>query len=118
MAQDIGKRRLNPCFSGTYSRRYSTLRNFDEQEVLILVLVEHTLGVFDQFSDNGDSAGLNPCFSGTYSRSYSDDSDSDNINVLILVLVEHTLGGAYAVSAVMKDSVLILVLVEHTLGAG
>ena len=45
MAQDIGKRRLNPCFSGTYSRRYSTLRNFDEQEVLILVLVEHTLGV-------------------------------------------------------------------------
>ena len=86
--------------------------------VLILVLVEHTLGVFDQFSDNGDSAGLNPCFSGTYSRSYSDDSDSDNINVLILVLVEHTLGGAYAVSAVMKDSVLILVLVEHTLGAG
>ena len=94
------------------------VENGDVLEVLILVLVEHTLGVFDQFSDNGDSAGLNPCFSGTYSRSYSDDSDSDNINVLILVLVEHTLGGAYAVSAVMKDSVLILVLVEHTLGAG
>ena len=60
---------LNPCFSGTYSRRNDrgeTIMN--RQGVLILVLVEHTLGVFVS----------------TITRDVRD--------VLILVLVEHTLG--------------------------
>ena len=61
--------RLNPCFSGTYSRS-----EFDPQlfanlvDVLILVLVEHTLGAL--------------------SKRCSD----ERREVLILVLVEHTLG--------------------------
>ena len=59
---------LNPCFSGTYSRRQGTATPADTLEVLILVLVEHTLGV-------GNLLG---------SIRYRD--------VLILVLVEHTLG--------------------------
>ena len=35
---------LNPCFSGTYSRRPETIRLQVQVRVLILVLVEHTLG--------------------------------------------------------------------------
>ena len=40
------------------------IRNF----VLILVLVEHTLGADEKIWVTGWSVGLNPCFSGTYSR--------------------------------------------------
>ena len=37
--------RLNPCFSGTYSRSGHTIVHYDFVTiVLILVLVEHTLG--------------------------------------------------------------------------
>ena len=35
---------LNPCFSGTYSRRANNMLKDDQVAVLILVLVEHTLG--------------------------------------------------------------------------
>ena len=40
-----------------------------EVEVLILVLVEHTLGVREYKGVRLDVNCLNPCFSGTYSRS-------------------------------------------------
>ena len=60
---------LNPCFSGTYSRRWQICRNGLRLRVLILVLVEHTLG----------GQGLSYC--------------GQSHGVLILVLVEHTLGG-------------------------
>ena len=59
---------LNPCFSGTYSRRIKTANG--EVEIV----------------------RLNPCFSGTYSRSPRDDTLQRHSDVLILVLVEHTLG--------------------------
>ena len=39
------------------------------EEVLILVLVEHTLGAKDGVMNLFVAKGLNPCFSGTYSRS-------------------------------------------------
>ena len=60
--------------------------------VLILVLVEHTLGVFE--------------ISGVVILN----------DVLILVLVEHTLGVQGMSAERLKNMVLILVLVEHTLG--
>ena len=61
--------------------------------VLILVLVEHTLGVLDFASARSFSVGLNPCFSGTYSRRFLRLVYlKSRIKVLILVLVEHTLG--------------------------
>ena len=62
--------RLNPCFSGTYSRSYVDNPVNPSREVLILVLVEHTLGASRKFTQD-ELARLNPCFSGTYSRSIS-----------------------------------------------
>ena len=59
--------------------------------VLILVLVEHTLGAA-MFATRVAEGGLNPCFSGTYSRSLERGGWPWRIRVLILVLVEHTLG--------------------------
>ena len=61
------------------------------RSVLILVLVEHTLG--------GPAIYVNLLPA-----------------VLILVLVEHTLGVAAALATIAAANVLILVLVEHTLG--
>ena len=108
--------------------------------VLILVLVEHTLGEYAMLSYVGEEERLNPCFSGTYSRRTPRRSSSNRSSVLILVLVEHTLGapevstsffdqclnpcfsGTYSRSDSQYGSsccffmVLILVLVEHTLG--
>ena len=60
--------------------------------VLILVLVEHTLG------DRIDSL------------------NKGEERVLILVLVEHTLGAVWTAHVHRTIPVLILVLVEHTLG--
>ena len=85
---------LNPCFSGTYSRSGSHTdisRTFSP--VLILVLVEHTLG--------------GQC---------TIDEVEKWIKVLILVLVEHTLGAVTKGRITVTGTVLILVLVEHTLG--
>ena len=60
---------LNPCFSGTYSRR-----------------VTYACNTYRVIS-------LNPCFSGTYSRRMrSQQGSNKGATVLILVLVEHTLG--------------------------
>ena len=61
--------------------------------VLILVLVDHTLGE------------VRGC---TNTASYT---------VLILVLVDHTLGAEAAGDKKITGFVLILVLVDHTLGA-
>ena len=66
--------------------------------VLILVLVEHTLGDEGDDSRTGKRHGLNPCFSGTYSRSLNAKQKYLVILVLILVLVEHTLGEAEVLS--------------------
>ena len=86
--------RLNPCFSGTYSRSY----------------------YFPVIYSRRDR--LNPCFSGTYSRRFSPlVRSSPKQNVLILVLVEHTLGDGDVLEMPADLAVLILVLVEHTLGA-
>ena len=85
--------------------------------VLILVLVEHTLGAveFDTIALDGNC--LNPCFSGTYSRSVAAEvARAAQTAVLILVLVEHTLGGQQRAMMSQCSCVLILVLVEHTLG--
>ena len=84
--------------------------------VLILVLVEHTLGAEEIgsltalkclnpcFSGTYSrsvaaeaartaQAGLNPCFSGTYSRRWQICRNGLRLRVLIPVLVEHTIGG-------------------------
>ena len=111
-----GKCRLNPCFSGTYSRSR------------LIELVQ-----CDAFSLNPCFSGtysrrlttrtkrllfacLNPCFSGTYSRSKLYKMLPDFVAVLILVLVEHTLGAVFLRLSLVRHIVLILVLVEHTLG--
>ena len=83
---------LNPCFSGTYSRSTFLLFKVTQGGVLILVLVEHTLGGFNKLPKKKHDG------------------------VLILVLVEHTLGGATRLPVNKPFFVLILVLVEHTLG--
>ena len=108
--------------------------------VLILVLVEHTLGA-EEIGSLTALKCLNPCFSGTYSRSHMKLWLLAILLVLILVLVEHTLGvldfasarsfsvglnpcfsGTYSrrflrlVYLKSRIKVLILVLVEHTLG--
>ena len=84
--------------------------------VLILVLVEHTLGALSGITRFESWQGLNPCFSGTYSRSLQGGRVCTIGCVLILVLVEHTLGGPLKRRSLIGPGVLILVLVEHTLG--
>ena len=82
---------LNPCFSGTYSQSRAHTSSWEPWQVLILVLVEHTLRV-----------PVNKPFFVVGS-------------VLILVLVEHTLRESIMCRAINNGVVLILVLVEHTL---
>ena len=60
--------------------------------VLILVLVEHTLGDLGYWMECSILQSLNPCFSGTYSRRQKEEPKNEMHCVLILVLVEHTLG--------------------------
>ena len=74
----MSKDSLNPCFSGTYSRSLFIRPPGQGSTVLILVLVEHTLGARDDIV-----AEL-------------------MLKVLILVLVEHTLG-ADAMSYINTD---------------
>ena len=85
-------------------------------KVLILVLLEYTLGVRTTsfFNENGKS--LNPCFVGIYSRSDEYSQDAAYVRVLILVLLEYTLGDKYDDSKYLRCYVLILVLLEYTLG--
>ena len=100
MADDTIFLCLNPCFSGTYSQsQYGNSCCFFIQHVLILVLVEHTLRVFEGETFSAVLNGLNPCFSGTYSQRRNNCLCLRDWGVLILVLVEHTLR-----AAVMKDS--------------
>ena len=107
---------LNPCFSGTYSQRYTAMEEALEVLVLILVLVEHTLRE-GLYSFQANTCRLNPCFSGTYSQSFvKKDETYMGIPVLILVLVEHTLRVCWSVFNQQGLCGLILVLVEHTLG--
>ena len=70
-APQLTTKRLNPCFSGTYSRRWADAQRRERgRSVLILVLVEHTLGEHHTLFLIPFGIGLNPCFSGTYSRSF------------------------------------------------
>ena len=84
--------------------------------VLILVLVDHTLGAIECRLCEDDTLCLNPCFSGPYSRSANNVASNNVTTVLILVLVDHTLGAVKAYVADEETGVLILVLVDHTLG--
>ena len=97
---------------GAWSAEALNRRN----DVLILVLVEHTLGDPSPISTEDCAFCLNPCFSGTYSRrSILSVTKLRRVLVLILVLVEHTLG-VNMLYYWGLPVVLILVLVEHTLG--
>ena len=59
---------LNPCFNGRYSRS-KAIRGFVAQEdVLILVLMEDTLGENHFTTSWYKLQCLNPCFNGRYSR--------------------------------------------------
>ena len=62
--------------------------------VLILVLMEHTLGD-QQCCYCREKRSLNPCSNGTYSRRLTprEIAKMKDDLVLILVLMEHTLGG-------------------------
>ena len=85
---------LNPCFNGRYSRRYGqdigSLSN--AYAVLILVLMEDTLGVSIIDRSNLPITCLNPCFNGRYSRRKIKSYERNEQFVLILVLMEDTLG--------------------------
>ena len=59
---------LNPCFNGRYSRRLQDMIKLCVFVVLILVLMEDTLGVIAGVALLRASHGLNPCFNGRYSR--------------------------------------------------
>ena len=84
---------LNPYSNGRYSRRLSGGKQSDVRAVLILILMEDTLGVAKKF--------LSVDFSG----------------VLILILMEDTLGVSVLVIMLFASvKVLILILMEDTLG--
>ena len=61
-------------------------------DVLILVLMEDTLGVSDALKEEINTTGLNPCSNGRYSRSMKKLEFNKRVKVLILVLMEDTLG--------------------------
>ena len=88
-------RRLNPCFSGCWSRT-ETVESIGAavRFVLILVLVDVGLGpLVPALPPPCASASLNPCFSGCWSRTRPSLKLSNNNNkVLILVLVDVGLG--------------------------
>ena len=60
----------NPCFNGTYSRSALCFGIKTDAKVLILVLMEHTLGEKEHLLLSLVVNCLNPCFNGTYSRRY------------------------------------------------
>ena len=109
---------LNPCFNGRYSRRTKrSLHNYNVMAVLILVLMEDTLGVHWPDTQGSsqwvlilvlmeDTLGVNQ-YRGLWK----------SFTVLILVLMEDTLGGRKGTLESWKICVLILVLMEDTLGA-
>ncbi|WP_231370785.1 hypothetical protein, partial [Prevotella sp. F0091] len=56
---------LNPCFNGRYSRRLKEiLLEEDARNVLILVLMEDTLGEHFRSTIFKVKISLNPCFNG------------------------------------------------------
>ena len=74
----------------------------DVMDVLILVLVEDGLGVFQRMSLSLAHQCLNPCFSGGWSRRVKKTASTTcKADVLILVLVEDGLG-AFLKRAVIR----------------
>ena len=60
---------LNPCFNGRYSRSITEKSLYLKGlKVLILVLMEDTLGVIQFLIKMLLASSLNPCFNGRYSR--------------------------------------------------
>ena len=112
---------------------------YPRADVLILVLVEHTLRVFRGKSYKEFLDSLNPCFSGTYSQSIDTLNKGEERTSLnpcfsgtysqraqmnvsrIDVSLNPCFSGTYSQRSLPKQSsmslslVLILVLVEHTL---
>ena len=71
MANSVNKKAsvsLNPCFNGRYSQRNSVNKKASVNEVLILVLMEDTLRVADNWWRSVSLRCLNPCFNGRYSQ--------------------------------------------------
>ena len=88
---------------------------YPRADVLILVLVEHTLRVFRGKSYKEFLDSLNPCFSGTYSQSIDTLNKGEERTSL-----NPCFSGTYSQRdhkfiLVSMGKVLILVLVEHTL---
>ena len=83
---------LNPYCGGTCSRRTISTHSTGCITVLILIVVEHALGV-------------------------EEINVSDRFWVLILIVVEHALGvSRKAIQYASENDVLILIVVEHALG--
>ena len=67
--KETSYRSLNPCFNGRYSRSGQTNSSLNQTDVvLILVLMEDTLGAVKNLKVKGVNICLNPCFNGRYSR--------------------------------------------------
>ena len=110
---------LNPCCNGIYSMSNQSYReHWDEQEVLILVVMEYTQWVISQLRDDEAASFvlilvvmeytqwvvnllkvwpwrmcLNPCCNGIYSMSSGNHLTRLVIIVLILVVMEYTQWG-------------------------
>ena len=106
---------LNPCSNGRYSRRDDKKLIRPCFSVLILVLMEDTLGGMRKSLILRSYCCLNPCSNGRYSRSALIGCNGSMIVVLILVLMEDTLGVMTTIREHLSK-VLILVLMEDTLG--
>ena len=106
-------RRLNPCFSGTCSRRGRPHIKSGLPCVLILVLVEHALGERENLTEM-TRYSLNPCFSGTCSRR------QEVLRLSTLTRLNPCFSGTCSRRRIISEgcvyAVLILVLVEHALG--
>ena len=60
---------LNPCSNGRYSRRMDKHLKSIQNQVLILVLMEDTLGDnIKCYRTDTSTRSLNPCSNGRYSR--------------------------------------------------
>ena len=93
LSEYLKKYCLNPCFSGTYSRRVDAPEVDTDAEGLNPCFSGTYSRSVAKATEVANKVGLNPCFSGTYSRRIMSHSLSMlRMVVLILVLVEHTLG--------------------------
>ena len=109
--------RLNPCYSGRWSRRYDRIsQNERRNAVLILVVVEDGLGEDMSLTMILFSISLNPCFTGRWSRNLPRTQRIRRWeDILILVVVEEGRGVQGSETMDKGERFLILVLVEDGL---